>query len=346
MRRTRLATGVAAATLMLVLGTSAAAMAASGGTGGTLEGHTWVLQAYAVGGVMTNVPSTVTADATFIGTTVSGSGGCNVFSGSYTASGASLTFGPLATTMMACPEPQSTVETAYLAALGTAATYTATDTALTIYDASGAETLAFVAAAPGTITGHTWHLRAVNNGKQAVVSVIADTDPTTVFGTDGQVNGNATCNNYFGPYTITGTSLKIGPLGSTLMACPTTAQQDQETQFLAALQAATTFNVQGLTLELRDNSGALQAEFAAPAVEPTPSPTPTAAPSAAPTVEPTAAPTAEPTASPVTSQPTVPPTSTSGGSQGGATPTGLLLVVAGALVATVLAGARRSLRFR
>jgi heat shock protein HslJ len=334
MRRTRIATGVATATLMLVLGTSSAVLAA-GGTGGTLEGHTWVLQTYAVAGTATSVPSTVTVDATFIGGRVSGTGGCNVYGGSYTASGASLTFGPLVSTMMACGDPKDAVEQAYLAALAKSATYTATATALTIYDAAGAEILSYAAAAPASITGHTWHLRAYNNGKNAVVGVIDGTDPTAVFGTDGQVTGNATCNSYFGPYTITGASLKIGPLGSTLMACPTTAQQDQESQFLIAMQAATTFNVQGLSLELRDNSGALQAQFAAPAVEPTPLPT----------VEPTTEPTAEPTVEPETAGTTPPPTSTTGGTSGGGS-TGILLVAVGALAAISLVGARRSLRDR
>ena len=224
--------------------------------------------------------------------------------------------------------PQDTVEHAYLAALGKAATYTATATALTIYDASGAEILAYVAATPGTITGHTWHLRAYNNGKQAVVSVIDGTDPTAVFGTDGQVTGNATCNSYFGPYTITGAALKIGPLGSTLMACPTTAQQDQETQFLTALQAATTFNVQGLTLELRDNSGALMAQFVgarggAHARRRPPSRPPSRRRSRRPSPRPLRR------SRPARPAVTPPPTSTTGGPEGGS-PTGLLLVVLGA----------------
>jgi heat shock protein HslJ len=36
----------------------------------------------------------------------------------------------------------------------------------------------------------------------------------------------------------------------------------QETQFLKALENASTFNVEGKTLELRDAKGALQVKFA------------------------------------------------------------------------------------
>ena len=49
--------------------------------------------------------------------TVSGFAGCNTFSGSYTTDGATLTFGPMATTKMACERPGSAVEADYLAAL-------------------------------------------------------------------------------------------------------------------------------------------------------------------------------------------------------------------------------------
>ena len=116
-------------------------------------------------------------------------------------------------------------------------------------------------------TGTNWHLRSYNDGKQNVVSVIADTDPTAIFGTDNQVSGNATCNRFFGPYTLTNGTIKIGPLGSTLMACPGTAQQDQETRYLAALQNASSFVIDGLDLRMLDASGALQADLTAIAGE-------------------------------------------------------------------------------
>lgn len=48
---------------------------------------------------------------------VSGFAGCNTFSGSYTTDGSTLTWGPLATTEMACQRPGSAVESDYLAAL-------------------------------------------------------------------------------------------------------------------------------------------------------------------------------------------------------------------------------------
>ena len=69
-----------------------------------------------------------------------------------------------------------------------------------------------------------------------------------------QVNG---CNNFSGSYTVKGDSITIGPLMSTMMACPDPAGSF-ESQFLAALQKSTKWSVSAGTLDLRDDSGAQQ----------------------------------------------------------------------------------------
>jgi heat shock protein HslJ len=71
--------------------------------------------------------------------TLSGSGGCNTYSGPYTTSGTDqITIGALASTRMACPEPAMAIEQMYFAALGTVATYQVDGTTLTLRDANGA----------------------------------------------------------------------------------------------------------------------------------------------------------------------------------------------------------------
>ncbi len=269
MRRRIPAVGLAAAALLVISGLASTALAA-GGTGGNLEGTFWVLTRYADGGTMVDVPASVEANATFDAGRIAGKGGCNGFGGDYTVNGASITFGPLISTMMACGAPQDDVEKAYYADLGKAATYTASWGVLTMYDASGAELLVFAAGTPVPLSGPTWHLASYNNGNQAVVGVVAGTDPTIIFGADGTTWGNATCNQFNGSYDANDGTIRIGPLASTRMACPTTEQQDQETAYLAALEASTTYAITGGTLELRDASGALQASFAAGAETPMP----------------------------------------------------------------------------
>lgn len=57
--------------------------------------------------------------------TVSGSTGCNTFTGSVTIDGTSLEFGPLATTRMACADPAvNEQEQAFLLALESVTSYT------------------------------------------------------------------------------------------------------------------------------------------------------------------------------------------------------------------------------
>jgi heat shock protein HslJ len=81
-----------------------------------------------------------------------GSGGCNTYGGSYTASGDSLRLSGVYATEMACPEPKGILkpEKAYFDALNAAARCRAAQDRgggdrLELYDEAGAQILAFVA---------------------------------------------------------------------------------------------------------------------------------------------------------------------------------------------------------
>lgn len=71
---------------------------------------------------------------------VSGSGGCNSFQGLYeeTADGG-LAVGPLASTRMACPEPQMAIEDAFFVALSETVTATREGHELFLLDAGGSQ---------------------------------------------------------------------------------------------------------------------------------------------------------------------------------------------------------------
>lgn len=76
--------------------------------------------------------------------TVSGSGGCNSYSGEYTTDGAgTITLGPLAATEMACEEPAMEIEQSYFAALNEVTSYSLEGTTLTLRDSSGATQVTF-----------------------------------------------------------------------------------------------------------------------------------------------------------------------------------------------------------
>jgi heat shock protein HslJ len=77
--------------------------------------------------------------------TVNGSAGCNNFTGAYKVEGDNITIGPLASTRKACPEPGvMEQETAYLAALESAATLKIRGDQLELARADGARAASFV----------------------------------------------------------------------------------------------------------------------------------------------------------------------------------------------------------
>jgi len=173
-----------------------------------------------------------------------------------------ITFDPaIASTMMACEQPVMDQETAYLKMLPQAKTYAVKGDQLTLMDASNT-VVATYKAQTQDLSGTNWEVIGYNNGKQAVTSVIAGTTLTASFGKDGNLSGNAGCNNYNGPYKVNGSQITIGPLASTMKACADPAGvMDQEAQYLAALGTAATYQVENNVLELRTKDGALAADF-------------------------------------------------------------------------------------
>jgi heat shock protein HslJ len=114
--------------------------AALGGTE-TLGGSEWEISAYnnGRGGVRTLVAATRMSIAFGEDGTVSGSSGCNTFSGTYSAAGATIEIGPLASTSKMCAaEEVMEQEEQFLAALGNAATYEIRGHRLQLRNAEGA----------------------------------------------------------------------------------------------------------------------------------------------------------------------------------------------------------------
>jgi heat shock protein HslJ len=94
-----------------------------------------------------------------------------------------------------------------------------------------------------------------------VVSPVTGSALTAIF-TATEVSGSAGRNTYSGPDILDCSTLKIGPLASTMKACADQAVNDQEQQFLAALQNATTFDQTGNILTLKAAGGENQVTLA------------------------------------------------------------------------------------
>ena len=109
-----------------------------------LAGTTWTLSSIAAGdAVMSVVSGTEITAVLAADETVSGSAGCNSFSGTYTLAGDRLSFSPLATTKMACAGYVMTQEHVFLDAMGEVASFAIEGTQLTLQDRSGAMLLGF-----------------------------------------------------------------------------------------------------------------------------------------------------------------------------------------------------------
>lgn len=227
--------------------------------GGDVTGKVWVLTELMGKPPMdgTGISAEFTADGK-----VSGSAGCNRYSGTYTISGSNITFSsPMASTMMMCEQAVMDQESAYLKALGEAKTYAIKGDQLTLTGGDDIKLVVYKAQSQD-LEGTNWEATAYNNGKQAVVGVLEGTTLTASFGKDGNISGNAGCNNYNGPYKVDGDQITIGPLASTMKMCSDpTGVMDQEAQYQAALQSAASYQIEGNVLQLRTKDDALAALF-------------------------------------------------------------------------------------
>ncbi len=66
---------------------------------------------------------------------------------------------------------------------------------------------------------------------------------TIVFDSEGQVAGNAGCNNYFGSWGVDGSAISFGHMGATQKMCIKPEVMEQEGRFLEALSTAERFVV-------------------------------------------------------------------------------------------------------
>ena len=109
-----------------------------------LVGTTWTLTSVAAGDTVMSVVSGTEITAEFADDeTVSGSAGCNRFSGTYSAAGAELSFSALATTKMACAGYVMAQERVFLDAMSDVSSFVIDGEQLTLSDGSGGALLGF-----------------------------------------------------------------------------------------------------------------------------------------------------------------------------------------------------------
>lgn len=217
-------------------------------TGNDLSGTGWVLSA--MKGALPVTGTAITLQFSADGT-VSGTDGCNPFNTTFTQDGSNLTIAQSgASTQMACPEPVMAQAADFMAALTTADSFTLDGNSLTLLSA-GETTLAFVAQSTDLVDT-AWEVVSYNNGREAVVGLIAGTEISANFGVESDLTGNAGCNQYFTSFTAADGAIEMGAIGTALRFCAEPpGVMEQESEYLAALATAATYSLLGNQLYLR-----------------------------------------------------------------------------------------------
>lgn len=104
------------------------------------------------------------------------------------------------------------------------------------------------------------------NGENDSISIISGAwiDPSAHTGSeqktfvqfhpDGKVSGFAGCNRFFGTFVATDSTLDVGPLATTRMACPDAIMQ-QEMAFLGKIGGAAGYQITGHAMTLQATDG-------------------------------------------------------------------------------------------
>jgi heat shock protein HslJ len=282
-----------------------------------LTGATWQLIVYNNGKealVSTLAGTEITATFAEDGA-LSGSAGCNNYHASYKVANDALTIDAPATTRMMCADPEGVMEqeTAYLALLPLAASYSILGDELEIANAEGNTLLTYRAVQPAAATespkttppsaeetgtapaiiGAPWQWVATlhSDGAESVPGNPADYVLELL--PDGQLTAQADCNQAVGTYSLDGDRISINIAATTLAACGPESLGDQ---FIQDLNAAQFYLMDGedLIIVLKLDTGSMRLEVpeeapsVAPAIEPTvvePEPIPLPTPAVEPTVE-------------------------------------------------------------
>ena len=201
-----------------------------------------------------------TPDIHFADDQVNGDGSCNRYSGAYDTSGVGdLNFGELTTTMMACLELVMDQEQSFLYALDTVDAYSIAGTVLEMRSAG--EVVALFEAIPTSLANTEWRLVGLNHGKQAVASVIAETEISATFTEDGTLAGSSGCNTYRATWEAERDSIHIGPAMGTKKMCAGEGVMDQEARYLEVLGLVRSFRMDATSLEMFDDTGSRQLRF-------------------------------------------------------------------------------------
>ncbi|UUX92438.1 META domain-containing protein [Methanoplanus endosymbiosus] len=222
-------------------------------SGDELSGTDWLLTSYmGVNGGMNEVPEGIDATLTFVNESIlGGNSGCNSYSADYKAKDGVFKTGIIVFTAMYCTDATMEFENDYLELLQKGSSAVMSDGKLVISDEEGGVLLNFL---PFKISGSSWELISMNDGKEAVLSLPENIGITLEF-SDDKASGNAGCNNYFSSYsTDEYFGIEFSAIGSTRMYCEE-AVMVYESAYLKNLESVSRYYFNGKSLIFRDDDG-------------------------------------------------------------------------------------------
>ncbi|MCO6449698.1 MAG: META domain-containing protein [Caldilineales bacterium] len=174
---------------------------------------------------------------------VSGSSGCNTYSGGIDGQAEAFTIGPLASTQKLCAdEAVNQQEAAYLQALGSANSATLRGNSLLV-GYGDEEVLTFMPVANDPLAGTAWALDSF-----AATGRVVEPAPTLSFTYGSNAFGSTGCNQYNGSYEADDALLLFGPMSMTRSVCADEAGNTQESAYMVALVATRHYELLGVNL--------------------------------------------------------------------------------------------------
>jgi heat shock protein HslJ len=186
--------------------------------------------------------------------------GCNPFRETYTLLQGVLQIDEPFSSLIECPAEKLQQVGGFRSAIGGARSYRIEGAQLRLLTADGG-LLATLAAQPAPLAGTSWRATDINNGRQAVSSVLADTTVTLEFTDDAKAGGSAGCNRYTAGYQRDGSKLSFQAPLAKHKTCKPAERMAQEERFLKALASVASARVVDDRLELRAADGALAVQL-------------------------------------------------------------------------------------
>lgn len=208
-----------------------------------------------------------TFELNFQDSIVSGTSGCNRYTGKFTYKDGNFSAPNLASTRMLCLDPnrepefllELTNEGNSLSIVDGILTISHDERVVMEFEKHAASNVEPVANIDVSELGGSWKLKSIKGEDAAAKFGKEDAVPTLIFNlAENKIAGKGGCNGYGGSFSLNNNQLVIGQLIRTQMAC---LNMDAENEYIKALSDTSTVALQGKDILQLSKNGGLLLEF-------------------------------------------------------------------------------------